>query len=139
MTKIENLLPQRPPFLMVDKLLFSSRSAIIGEKTFDKNFLFYQQTKDLSALVPSPFLIEALVQCGGAGLKQCNLLGSNNWVLAKVIAAEFWQEVQKNDTIRLVVTTQKVSAKLLQQSGNVYLKANKILYASWLCIPLKNG
>jgi 3-hydroxyacyl-[acyl-carrier-protein] dehydratase len=76
MKEIEILVPQRNPFLFVDKLLSASREEIIGTHIFSDSNQFLRGSFPDYYFVPGAILIEAMAQCGGAGIRKMGLADS---------------------------------------------------------------
>ena len=136
MTTIEALLPQRHPFLFVDEILSATIDEIIGIKTYDNTFLFYQGHYPNKKIVPGVILIESIVQCGGAGVTQIGILEKVSWGLASLENVQFFHCVELGSTVKMVVKTLKVSNKLLKQTGTAFCGGHAILEATWLCLRL---
>lgn len=136
MTDIYALLPQRPPFLFVDALLAVDMQQIVGIKTYDESFPFYQGGA-LHQTVPEPILIESIVQCGGAGLTQLGLTGNTHWGLAAVERARFRGSVVSNSTVKMIVHNLKISQKVLKQTGVSFCDDKVIFKATWFCLRLR--
>lgn len=135
MTDIYALLPQRPPFLFVDALLLADRQQIIGVKTYDEFFPFYQGCQQQT--VPDTILIESMVQCGGAGLTQMGLTENIHWGLAAVERARFRGSVKPNATVKMIVRNLKISQKILKQTGIGFCEDKAIVKATWFCLRLR--
>lgn len=136
MPAIENFLPQRDPFLFVDRIISATKEEIIGEKLFDKNFIFYLKSPHTPNTVPAPFLIEALMQCGGAALTQIGLITTMPWVIAKIDNISIFSSAYENDLVILKIKTTKVSRRIINQTGIAYVHENPLLQASWVNVPL---
>lgn len=136
MTKIEELLPQRYPFLFLDEIEWATKAEIKGRKTYDSTFLFYQEQNGTKKIVPNLILIESLVQCGGAGVTQIGILEKGFWGVAAVEDVKFYGYVELDSTVSMLVKTLKVSNKILKQTGTALCNGHVILEATWLCLRL---
>lgn len=136
MTDIETLLPQRYPFLFVDEIIFADRDEIIAIKTYDTTFLYFQEYFPGQKIVPNSILIESIVQCGGAGLNQIGLFDKSLWGLASIENVRFFDFVEPNTMVKMVVKNLKVSNKVLKQTGTAFCEGEKILEATWMCLKL---
>ncbi|WP_340113511.1 bifunctional UDP-3-O-[3-hydroxymyristoyl] N-acetylglucosamine deacetylase/3-hydroxyacyl-ACP dehydratase [Maribellus mangrovi] len=63
--RIQELLPHRYPFLLVDKVLSIVDSEIVGVKNVSINEPFFQGHFPEEPVMPGVLLIEAMAQCGG--------------------------------------------------------------------------
>lgn len=63
--QIKNLLPHRPPFLLVDKILEVSKSSIVGIKNVTLNEPFFVGHFPEEPVMPGVLIVEAMAQCGG--------------------------------------------------------------------------
>lgn len=136
MTNMESLLPQRYPFLFVDQLLSADKDTITGTKIYDTSFLYFQEYVPGKKIVPGSILIESIVQCGGAGLNRINLANRSLWGLASLETVRFFDFVEANTQVTMVVKNLKFTDKLVKQRGTASCEGKSILEATWLCLRL---
>lgn len=137
MKEIESLIPHRHPFLFVDEIITANKDEITGVKTFDESFVFFQENHTKEKIVPSMILIEAMAQCGGAGVKKLNDSEDNAlYGLASIENTQFLGTVQVGNTIKMIVKNIKISNRVIKQSGTVYCKDKIAVEATWMCAKL---
>ncbi len=135
MKKPEELIPHRKPFLFVDEILHVDECEIIGTTEFKCSEGMYAINQPAVGIVPSPILLEAMAQCGGAGVR---LLGITEglFALARIENANFDSNVKFGDTVKFVIKNIKLSQRIIKQSGIVYLNDEPIINATWTCIKM---
>lgn len=134
MKEIETLIPHRYPFLFVDEIISVDEHEIIGMKSFDDSFAFFQETSAGQKIVPSMILVEAMAQCGGAGVKKINDSEDGAlYGLASIENTQFHDTVQAGNTIKMIIRNIKISNKIIKQSGTVYCKDKIAVEATWMC------
>ncbi|MDU4959673.1 MAG: 3-hydroxyacyl-ACP dehydratase [Sporomusaceae bacterium] len=132
---IELLLPQRDPFLFVDELISVDRQQVVGSMTYDDEFPYYQESLSQQRVVPPMLLVESLVQCGGAGATRLGVTQRIPWGLAALQQVEFFDAVEANSTLRMVVQNRRLSSRLIKQAGTSFCGDRIVLQASWFCVP----
>jgi UDP-3-O-[3-hydroxymyristoyl] N-acetylglucosamine deacetylase/3-hydroxyacyl-[acyl-carrier-protein] dehydratase len=63
--EIMNLLPHRPPFLLIDRILEMSETMIVGQKNVTMNEPFFVGHFPQEPVMPGVLIVEAMAQCGG--------------------------------------------------------------------------
>ena len=137
---ITELIPHRPPFLLVDRLSVVGGDEIVGHKRFDPDEPFFAGHFPGFPVVPGVLLVECMAQCGGAGVAAARDSESNNGqvperaFLASVEQAKFRRPVRPGDEVRIVVVTKRRTAVAIRQSGKVYVGEELAAEAEWLCL-----
>jgi len=63
--QIKNVMPHRPPFLLVDKIISKTETTVIGVKNVTMNEPFFTGHFPSQAVMPGVLIIEAMAQVGG--------------------------------------------------------------------------
>lgn len=132
MAEIYDLLKHRDPFLFVNTIKQHDET-IIGERTFTDKDIFFKGHFPDYPIVPGVILIEALAQCGGAGLRASGELSSSNFVLIKVENARFHREVKPGETIRMEIKNEIINESIINQSGKAFVGEEIAARAEWIC------
>ncbi len=101
----EELLPHRPPFLFVDRLLSADETGAVGEYTFtvEKNDFFKGHFPGFP-IVPGVVLVEAMSQVAGCGVTARKVIaGQAKFVLAAIDEVRFRQPFAPGDKLVTVV------------------------------------
>ena len=129
-------IPHRDPFLFVEEIEYADNKIIKGSITFTKEkHEFFKGHFPSYPIVPGVLLVEAMAQCGGAGIKIAKTLPSNAiFFLASIEKAKFRNPVTPNDKIHFEIINEMVTPKMIKQSGKAYLGEVLASEASWLCV-----
>ncbi len=99
-TQIMNILPHRPPFLLVDKILELSKNHVVGVKNVTMNEPFFEGLFPVAPVMPGVLQIEAMAQTGGI-LVLNTVDDPENYLtyFLKIEQARFKEKVLPGDTL----------------------------------------
>jgi len=97
---IKKLLPHRPPFLLVDKILEMTKERVVGLKSVTMNEPFFVGHFPAEPVMPAVLQVEAMAQCGGI-LVMSGLEDPENYVtyFMKIDNVRLRNKVVPGDTI----------------------------------------
>lgn len=101
---IKNILPHRPPFLLVDKIMHMSSEGIVGVKNVTMNEPFFVGHFPNEPVMPGVLQIEAMAQCGGI-LALSTVEDPENYstYFLKIDGVRFKRKVFPGDTLLFVL------------------------------------
>jgi len=111
---IQKILPHRYPFLLVDRIVESSESRIVGIKNVTINEPFFQGHFPGHPIMPGVLMIEAMAQVGGIGALS---MKDNRGKLAYFLSinnAKFRKPVVPGDVLRIEVDLLKVKLNVMK-------------------------
>jgi len=136
MKEIEILIPQRTPFLYVDRILSASNEEIIGTNIFSDSNQFLRGSFPDNYYVPGVIPIEAMAQCGGAGIRKMGL-AEGLFGFAKIDNASFYKGVEYEKTFKMIIKNNKITDRYLNQSGVGFVDNEPCLDLTWTCIKFQ--
>lgn len=132
--QIKKILPHRPPFLLVDKIMEMGQDYVIGVKNVTMNEEFFNGHFPNKPVMPGVLQIEAMAQCGGI-LALSQVPDPENYLtyFMKIDQVKFRQQVLPGDT--LVFKLELISPirrGLVNMKGYAYVGNNMVIEAEML-------
>lgn len=121
--QIQELLPHRYPFLMVDKVIHIDDTSVVGIKNVTANEAIFQGHFPGNAIFPGVMQMEALAQTGGIlALKDKEDKGNWDTYFLKMDAVKFKNKVVPGDTLILKMElTSPIRRGIVQMKGTAYV------------------
>lgn len=137
---IKKLLPHRPPFLMVDRIIKMEKDTVVGIKTIGINEGFFIGHFPDEPVMPGVLIIESMAQVGGilvlSGLDEPE---KHSTYFAKIDNAKFKRKVVPGDVlvIKLHVTA-PLRRSIVCMKGEVYVGNTLACEAELMAQVIKN-
>lgn len=136
---ISKILPQRYPFLMVDRVISVDETEIVALKNVTNNEPYFQGHFPGTPIVPGVLILESLIQTGG--LYSAYLAeGSGEDCVAYIIAIDkvkFKQPVIPGDQLYLKVSAGSKLSTAWQFRGKAYVDDVIVAQATWVSMLTK--
>lgn len=116
---IQEILPHRYPFLLVDKIIeLVPRTRIVGIKQVTINEYFFQGHFPEKPVMPGVLIIEALAQCGAIlALNEFADRKSKIPFFSGIENGRFRRPVVPGDTLTLEITALRIGSKVQKMRG----------------------
>ncbi len=135
MRDIKELIPHREPFLFVDELVEVGKEKIIATRTYASTEPFFKGHFPDYPVVPGVIMVETMAQCGGAGVRESGVLGEGKlFFLASIDKVKFRRQVRPDEKVRFEIINNRVSARMIKQSGIAYVGDEVAAEAEWMCL-----
>jgi 3-hydroxyacyl-[acyl-carrier-protein] dehydratase len=133
---IQEILPHRYPFLLVDKIIeLEPRVRIVGIKQVTINEYFFQGHFPDAPVMPGVLQIEALAQVGAIlALREFEDRGSKIPFFSGIEKARFRRPVVPGDTLVLEVTAIRIGSKVQKMQGIAKVDGQITAEAEIMCI-----
>jgi 3-hydroxyacyl-[acyl-carrier-protein] dehydratase len=133
---IQEILPHRYPFLLVDKIIeLEPRQRIVGIKQVTINEYFFQGHFPDAPVMPGVLQIEALAQVGAIlALREFEDRNSKIPFFSGIEQARFRRPVVPGDTLTLEVTAIRIGTKVQKMRGFARVDGQITAEAEIMCI-----
>ncbi|MFI3268302.1 MAG: bifunctional UDP-3-O-[3-hydroxymyristoyl] N-acetylglucosamine deacetylase/3-hydroxyacyl-ACP dehydratase [Rikenellaceae bacterium] len=101
---IRDILPHRPPFLLVDKIIHIDKDSVVGIKNVTMNEPFFVGHFPEEPVMPGVLSLEAMAQCGGIlALSQVEEPKKYSTYFMKIDGVKFKRKIVPGDTIMFIL------------------------------------
>ena len=132
--QIMNMLPHRPPFLLVDKILECAEDRVVGLKNVTMNEPFFTGHFPKEPVMPGVLQIEAMAQTGGI-LVLSQVEDPENYItyFMKIDKVKFKQKVVPGDTLVFVLELlSPVRRGIVHMGGKAYVGEKVVMEAEMM-------
>ena len=120
---IQNLLPHRYPFLMVDRIVeIDPGKRIVGIKNVTINEEFFQGHFPGNPIMPGVLIVEALAQVAGILAFQSGASEGKSVYFLSIEKAKFRRPVVPGDQLRLEVSVLQFRGNVWKFAGNAFIE-----------------
>jgi len=134
--EIKKILPQRYPFLMIDRVVEASTEKVVAIKNVSINEDYFEGHFPEAKVMPGVLMIEAMAQTGIVLVYVIKSKGKNFdaqkkrvYFLGGVNKARFFQPVRPGDQLRIEAAPVKLLSNIGIISGIVYVGTTKVAQA----------
>lgn len=140
-TGIQQLLPHRYPFLLVDRVVeFEAGKRVLCYKNVSANEAFFEGHFPGNPVMPGVLVIEALAQAGGilSHLSRGSGHEGKASYLVKVDEARFSRMVVPGDRLELDVSIKREIRNMTQYAATARVDGEQVASAHILCAEVKD-
>ena len=132
--EIQQFLPHRYPFLLVDRIIELESERIVGIKNVTRNEPFFAGHFPDFPVMPGVLIVEAMAQTAGVlVLKSIPERDSKLVLLVAIENARFRKPVVPGDTLRLEMTVLKRKASVAKMAGRATVDGQLVAEAEVMC------
>lgn len=137
---IKDLLPHRPPFLMVDRIIEIGEDYVVGIKTVGVNEGFFIGHFPEEPVMPGVLIIEAMAQVGGIlVLKGVDEPKKYSTYFARIDNVKFKRKVVPGDVLVFKLTiTQPLRRSIVCMNGKAYVGDTLVCEGDMVAQVIKN-
>jgi 3-hydroxyacyl-[acyl-carrier-protein] dehydratase len=134
---ITSLIPHRPPFLWVDKVISCTETTIQTEKKFSKNLDIYEGHYPGNPLTPGVILCESVFQSGALLMALMFKSDSSGQasipVLTRINSAKFKRSVYPGDTVMIKVELKETISSVYFFKGSLKVEGKTAVLVDFAC------
>ena len=133
---IQELLPHRYPFLLVDRIIeLVPRVRIVGIKQVSINEPFFQGHFPGAPVMPGVLVVEALAQVGAVlALREIENRDEKLVMFTGIKEARFRRPVVPGDTLMLEVTALRIGSRVQRMRGEAKVEAQLVADADIMSV-----
>jgi beta-hydroxyacyl-ACP dehydratase FabZ len=138
---IQELLPHRYPFLLVDRIIeLVPKERIVGIKQVSINEPYFQGHFPGAAVMPGVLVVEALAQVGAVlALREIQDRDSKLVLFTGIREARFRKPVVPGDTLTLEVTALRIGSRVQRMRGEAKVEGQLVADADIMSIIADRG
>ncbi|HWP46270.1 MAG TPA: 3-hydroxyacyl-ACP dehydratase FabZ [Candidatus Limnocylindrales bacterium] len=130
--EIQQILPHRYPFLLVDKIVTLEENKIVGIKNVTINEPFFQGHFPGTPIMPGVLVIEAMAQVGAVLFLRMNEHKNKLAYFTGIDKAKFRKPVVPGDQLRMELEVLKVSSRICKMRGKAFVDETLVVEAELL-------
>lgn len=120
--EIQKIIPHRPPFLLVDKILeLEPGVKAVGIKNVSINEPFFVGHFPAYPVMPGVLIVEAMAQVGAVALLSLEQFKGKLVLFAGIDGVRFKRQVVPGDQLRMEVELKKIRASIGKGEGRAYV------------------
>ena len=140
--EIQKLIPHRPPFLWVDRIISCENGSIFTEKTIPKDLGIFKGHYPNNPLMPGVLLCEAVFQSGALLMAKTdfsNITQSGTVpVLTRIGNAKFKRTVLPGDTLQITVEIKEIISNVCFLKGSIRVDQKVAIKVEFACSFISN-
>jgi UDP-3-O-[3-hydroxymyristoyl] N-acetylglucosamine deacetylase/3-hydroxyacyl-[acyl-carrier-protein] dehydratase len=139
-SSIMRILPHRPPFLLIDKIVSMDAATIVGIKNVTMNEPFFTGHFPGEPVMPGVLIVEAMAQCGGI-LALSNVPDPQNYstYFLKIDGVRFKRKVVPGDTLVFRLTLiEPIRRGLVHMSAQAFVGSTLAVESDLLAQVVRN-